>query len=352
MKLLYITNGITGVGGLERVLSIKASYLAEQMGYQVCIVSLDEEGIAPFYHFSPQIIFRSVDTRKSRLAYFSGIRHTVKTFQPDIICVCDDGLKGLFVPLWVGGKAKIVYERHTSKEMVTQGEEPNFKQRIVFALMEVGSRLYDRFVVLTNYNKQQWGGKNVRVIPNPLSFYPQTVSDLENKRIISVGKVSMMKGNDRLVEAWQLIRDKHPGWSVHIYGNVYDNGYLEKMIGEDTTIQIHPPVQNIEQEYLSSSIYALPSRFEGFGMVLTEAMACGVPCLAFDCPCGPSDIITDGEDGFLVKNGDIEEFSRKLSLLIENDDLRNTMGKNARQNVTRYDVKTIALQWDTLFREL
>lgn len=351
MKLLYITNGITGVGGLERVLSVKASYLADNLGYDICILSLNEKGKQPFYEFSSKIEFVSIETYKSKLEYFRGIRIVVKEFQPDVISVCDDGLKGFFVPLWLGHKIPIVYERHVSKEMVTQGKPPVLKQKISFGLMNIGSRLYDRFIVLTSHNKQQWKSGNTAVIPNPLPFYPDSVSELNHKRIIAVGKVCTQKGYDRLVEVWKLIGSKYPDWSIDIYGSINDNDQLPTMI-QDTNIQIKKPVKEIQNEYLSSSIYVLPSRFEGFGMVLIEAMACGVPCVAFDCPCGPRDIVEDGEDGFLVENGNIDSFANRLSILIENDALRKQMGMNARRNAKRYDAEIIAKQWDTLFSNL
>lgn len=350
MKLLYITNGITGVGGLERVLSVKASYLAEQLGYEVCIVSLNERGEEPFYKFSTKIKFHSVTVTKNR-EYFSGIRRIVKEFCPDIISVCDDGLKGFFVPLWVGSSARIIYERHVSKEMVTQGRRPNFRQRFIFLLMNTGSRLYDKFIVLTEDNKQQWKSKNVEVIPNPLPFYSDSVSNLKNKRIIAVGKISVQKGYERLSEAWKLIEHKYPDWQVNIYGAVSDGCKLSETIERDT-IQIKKPVKNIQVEYHTSSIYALPSRFEGFGMVLIEAMAYGIPCVAFDCPCGPRDIIRDGVDGFLVENGNVVRFAERLSLLIENVQLRRKMGGNAYRNVQRYSIENIAKQWDDLFKKL
>lgn len=351
MRLLYITNGITGVGGLERVLSIKASHLAAEPGYDVHIASLDEAGRDPFYKFDGRITFHSVETKRNRLGYFTGLRRLVRRLRPDIISVCDDGLKGFFVPLWIGGGAGIIYERHISKEMVTRGGPPRPWQRIMFSTMNAAKGLFDRFVVLTDGNRRQWRGKNVRVIPNPLSFYPDSVSSLEHKRIIAVGKVTHQKGYDRLLEAWKLIADRFPDWRIDIYGVQSDGGELERKAA-GWALEIHPPTGEIEREYLRSSICALPSRYEGFGMVLTEAMSCGVPCVAFDCPCGPGDIIKDGEDGFLVANGDIDEFARKLSILMEDAPLRKTMGENARGNALRYDIKTIARQWDELFKEL
>lgn len=351
MKLLYITNGITGIGGLERVLSVKASHLAEKLGYEVHILSLNEAGKKPFYEFSPAVTLHTVDVSGNRLRYFSGIRRAVRRIGPDVISVCDDGLKGFFVPLWIGGGAKIIYERHTSKEMAAQNPKNILRQRITLTFMNMGSRLFDRFVVLTPYNKRQWPSKNVIVIPNPLSFYPDSVSDMVDRRIIAVGTVSRHKGYDRLAQAWRMIGDRHPDWRIDIFGSIDDGGELQKMT-EGMRIRVNEPVKDIEKEYLSSSVYALPSRFEGFGMVLTEAMACGVPCVSFDCPCGPSDIVADGEDGFLVPNGDIERFAEKLDILIRDPALRRRMGENARRNALRFRIDAIARQWDSLFREL
>jgi len=349
MRLLYITNGITGIGGLERVLSVKASYLADNLDYEIYIISFNEEGKDTFYKFSPRIIFHSV--KKDSIGYFLGIRRIVREFNPNIISVCDDGLKGFFVPLWIGSKARIIYERHISKEVVTRGRKPGIKQKLSFVLMNIGSRLYDRFVVLTNDNKRQWKLQNITVIPNPLPFYPDYLSNSSNKRIIAVGKVCNQKGYDLLHKAWKLIEHKYPEWHIDIYGSCTNNNRLSEIM-KDSSISIKNPVKDIQHEYCSSSIYVLPSRYEGFGMVLIEAMACGIPCIAFDCPCGPRDIIKDGEDGFLVENGNIEQFAVKLSTLIEDGELRKKMSKNARHNVRRYKVDIIARQWDKLFRSL
>ena len=96
----------------------------------------------------------------------------------------------------------------------------------------------------------------------------------------------------------------------------------------------------------------MSSRFEGFGMVLIEAMSFGVPCISFDCPYGPADIIKEGEDGFLIKNDNIEGFSNKIIQLIENENLRKEMGLKAKKNIQRFYPETILKQWDELFKSL
>ena len=117
-------------------------------------------------------------------------------------------------------------------------------------------------------------------------------------------------------------------------------------------IKIKDPINNVYNELQNSDLYVLSSRWEGFGMVLIEAMTSGVPPVSFACPCGPKDIIKDGEDGLLVENGNIEQLAEKICYLIENEDVRKEMGRKARINVERFKIENIAKQWDNLFHEL
>lgn len=361
MKLLYITNAISGPGGLERVLSTKASYFTDQYDYEVHILTLNDSRNHLFYTFSDKIHFHDIDCKGNKIIYFfqyiKGLRRIISEINPDIISVCDDGLKGFLVPLFLGGKpCPMIYERHVSKLISLGNRSANYFDHIKFRMMNYAARFYDRFVVLTKDNIDEWRGlDNLEAISNPLSFYPNEIPITRNKRIIAVGKVSYQKGYERLLDAWQLINNESTGWSVHIYGAENDKGKLRTAIKEknlSTSFVLHEPTQNIELEYLNSSIYAFPSRFEGFGMVLIEAMACGLPCVSFDCPCGPRDIINDGIDGYLVSNGDIRQLADKLFELISDDNLRDEMVVNARQNVKRFSIETIGKQWKDLFYSL
>lgn len=349
MRITYITNGITGIGGLERVLSIKASYFADNLLHEVHIVTVNEQEKLPFYPFSSRIIFHNVQTQGKGISYLISLIHEinpiVKKIKSDVICVCDDGLKGLYVPLWIHrGNSKLIYERHASLKFC-----PHSWQRM---LMRLGGFLYHHVVVLTPYNRHEWMSNNIVVIPNPLSIHPSHHSSLCAKRIICVGSLSYNKGYDLLMEAWARIAYRYPDWCICIYGKGDIASFQQEATvrGVSKQMKFNPPSNQIEEQYLESSIFVLPSRSEGFGMVLIEAMSCGLPCISFDCPCGPRDIITHGEDGFLVKPQNTYELGERIAQLIESEKLRRQMGEAARTNATRYEMGKIAVLWETIFK--
>ncbi|RZJ34856.1 MAG: glycosyltransferase family 4 protein [Flavobacterium sp.] len=355
MKLLYITNGICGAGGLERVLSIKASMLAEMPDYDVHILSLNESGNTPFYDFSPKITFHPIVAKGNFVSfywsYIKNLKKAVAALRPDIIAVCDDGLKGFFIPKILGKPCPIIYERHAS---ISLNVRDSAAGKLMRRLMRFLAADFDKFVLLTQSNISEWPVPNAMVIPNPLSFFPDRVSTLQNPKVIAVGSHSYNKGYDLLLEAWKPIQSRFPEWKLNIYGKADGDRSFIKRSAELELHSVHffEPDLDIESKYLESSIMVLPSRSEGFGMVLIEAMACGVPCVAFDCPSGPSDIVSSGIDGFLVENGNIEAFSEKIVLLIENESLRRAMQTAARQSVKQYLPEAIVAQWDELFKSV
>lgn len=359
MKLLYITNGINGSGGLERVLSVKASLLAEKHGYEVSILVLNDAHLNPFYDFSSKIRFFSIGVGGNPLEYLSiykkGIQNIADQVNPEVISVCDDGLKGFFIPKFLKTKARIIYERHVSKLAETQANQSLIQKintKIKWSMMGILGNSFTRFIVLTEGNKNEWTFlKNLEVVPNPLSFYPEESSDLNSKKVICVGKIAFQKGQDLLLKSWEIVNVKHPDWTLELYGKE-NKAFLDTSNLPNINVSWFPPSKDIEEKYLESSIYVMSSRFEGFGMVLIEAMACGVPCISFECNYGPSDIIQDNVDGYLVSKEDTDEFAAKIIDIIEHTDKRKKMGKLAKENVRRFSPEMIVEQWDYLFKKL
>lgn len=363
MKLLYITNGITGSGGLERVLSVKASELAEKWDYNVHILALNEAADKkPFFKFSPKIKRHQFTVPGSGAGYLSGyasaLKKAVEEIKPDVISVCDDGLKAFFVPKILGKKYKIVYERHVSKLITSHGVSglAKISASLQFALMNLLAKAFSAFVVLTDGNRNEWPDlKNIHVIPNPLPFFPEQSSPLTAKKVIGVGKYSYQKGFDLLLDAWAKLPHGLEDWQLHLYGKQDQLANLSAQAASlniDKSVFFHGPDRNIEKRFLESSVFALSSRYEGFGMVIIEAMACGLPVVSFDCPYGPSDIISDQKDGFLVANGDTVELAFRLEELMTNDQLRFKMGADAKKNVVKFLPANIAKKWNDLFIQL
>ena len=216
-------------------------------------------------------------------------------------------------------------------------------------------RKCDFFVTLTENDKKQWKRiNNIIVIPNPTCLKPVSSSSLKSKKVISIGRLDPQKGFDMLISAWQIVSKNHKDWCLDIYGDGSLRNELERQIINLglSTCKIHSATNDIYNKYLESSIYVMSSVYEGFGLVLTEAMSFGIPCISFDCPFGPSDIISNNKDGILVEPNNINKLAEAICFLIENEDKRIEFGNEAKINVQRFSAENIMPQWDKLFRSL
>ncbi|MFV8346841.1 glycosyltransferase family 4 protein [Flavobacterium sp. ZB4P13] len=360
MKLLYIVPNINNEGGVARVLSIKANYLVEKLGYEVHILT-QNEGFSPlFYSFNSNIIFHDLLLKGNFFQFFNsfakGLKSKIKAIQPNVIIVCDNGLKAYFIPFILKNKVPLVLEMHSSKFIEERVLKNDFLTKVrsgfLYFFKKTGIKKYDRFVVVTSESIAEWNINNTIVIPNPLWFTSEKSSALENKKVIAVGRHTYEKGFDRMLQIWKKVVVKHPDWMLEIYGKTSENVNL-RLLAENLNISdnvvFYEPVQDIDKKYSEDSFCLMTSRFEGFGMVLIEAMASGLPCIAYDCPCGPRGIISENEDGFLIENGNESDYVKAIETLIENTTLRREMGKRAKLSSEKYNIDAIMETWNQLF---
>ena len=374
LKLVYLTPALYMAGGVERVLTLKANYFAEHFGYDVTIILTEGKGKSPFYPLSERIKVVNLNIGFEQLwncsflkkifVYLKKQRQYKKALTAELMKLCPDITVSLLrreINFLIGIKdgSKKIGELHVNRLNYRNFEanDTNFIKQL-FAKLWMSNlvkqlKRLDRFVVLTEEDKLAWPElKNVSVIPDPLSFVPTAQSSLSVKRVIAVGRYVYQKGFDLLLQAWAKIERQCPDWMLVVYGDGDRAPYEQMMrnLGIDTSrCLLNGPTTDIQREYVNSSLFVFTSRFEGFGMVLVEAMACGLPVVSFACPCGPKDIVRDGEDGFLVENGNIDELVQQLMKLMVDHRLRTAFARHAQQNAQRFNIEQTALRWKSVF---
>ncbi|RSK39171.1 glycosyltransferase family 4 protein [Mangrovimonas spongiae] len=358
MKLLYITPHINGAGGVQRMLSVKLNYFVEHLGYDIVVLFSNERQMTPHFSFHKKIVFHTLDLPHRRgLSYLTKFKKQVTYFvnqeKPDIVLVVDNGLKGTLVPRWIKGTPTL-YERHGSiKELPTVGGSVFQKIKNVFVKSPILhlAKQFTAIVVLNEQMKKEWEHKNICVIPNALWFNPKVIEhEKKKKKVIFVGRLTKEKGVDFLLEIWKILYRKFPDWELHVFGE--NTKEFSLITNKNRNIIHHQPVKNVDEIYDDASLLFLPSRYEGFGMVILEAMAYGIPSIAFNCPVGPSSLIQNGDNGVLVKYANIEEFASKAELLMQDENLRKKLSEKAFETLKSYNVEKIMNQWETLFKQM
>ncbi len=376
MKLIYCIRATYNPGGMERVLLNKVSYLVREKGWNVTIVTTDQRGRPPFYPFPEEIrmidlgINYADDNEKNVLLKISGYLKRRKVHKRKLAALLDKERVDIVVSLYPSESSfipelkdgsKKVLELHFCKFFRLQYGRSGllgFIDRLRTKQDEKIARKFDKFVVLTNEDKGYWGAMpNIEVIPNAAMSMGHNLSDGSAKRVIAVGRLDYQKGFDRLIQAWEIAQknESFKDWTLDIFGQGEWQDMLQQMIdkaGLNHNTHINKPTNAIGKEYANSSLIVMTSNYEGFGMVLVEAMACGVPAIAFDCKCGPSDIIDNGKNGLLVKEGDIAGLAEAMMKLMGDEQLRKRMSVNARSVVETYSEETVMNKWISLFTSL
>lgn len=389
MKIVYCLFGTYSTGGIERVTSVKANWLAEH-GYEVYLVTTGHAGRSSYYPLHPSI--KHIDLglcydEAGELSRFAAYRRNYPKYRrhreeleklfadirPDI-AVAAGWHEGSFLFQLKDGSKKIIEHhgwRHANVALypvylrelghVTAMTRFKYWLRTLWGnLMTYKQgrydRQFDRLVVLTEEDKTYCSHcPTTSVIPNPITTPSLEVSPLSDKVILAVGRLDNQKNFPELIDIWALIAKDYPDWKLRIVGEGYTDVRIMKKVKEyglEEQFELCPFTKEIQKHYLSASVYAMTSAFEGLPLVLVEAESMGLPVVSYACPCGPRDIIRDGQDGFLVEPGDKETFAARLRQLIEDEELRRRMGQAAKINSQRFSLDNVMKQWEDLFAEL
>ena len=376
-RIVYCTPALYFAGGMERVLTLKANYFAEHFGYDITIILTDGEGKPLFYPLSDKVkivnlnigfeelwkcsfIKKIVTYLKKQYLYKKMLKNELMRIRPDITVSMLRREINFINDIKDGSKK--IGEIHINRANFRNfdSKDDNFIKRLFAKIWmnDLTNKLkrLDRFVVLTEKDKEAWVElDNVCVIPNPLSFVPQNISKLTEKRVIAVGRYCHEKGYDLLLKAWCIVQSSIADWRLEVFGEG-DRSQYEEIISSLNIDRhrciLHGRSSNIQDEFEKSSLAVCSSKFEGFGLVITEAMSCGLPVVSFDCPWGPRAIIKDGEDGLLVENGNVEKLADAIIWMILHPEMRSKMASKAIENVQRFSIEKIAEKWKSLFDAL
>ena len=376
MKLIYCTHSTYNPGGMERVLLNKVTYFSHLPGWEVAVVTTDQHQRPPFYPFPEKVrmtdldINYSEDNEKGAWKKIIGYLRKRKEHKrkltalllkekPDIVVSLYPS-ESSFIPDIKDGSRKVLELHYCKFFRLQYGRKGllGWIDKLRTRQDEQIVRRFDKFVVLTNEDRGYWGDlPNIEVIPNAAMHVSDAYSDVMNKRVIAVGRLDYQKGFDRLIQAWELVQHtgKFTNWKLDIYGQGEWREMLQQMIDKaelQNTVCLNWPTKQIGEEYVKSDMLVMSSNYEGFPMVMIEAMACGLPVVSFDYKCGPKDIIQSGINGLLVPNGDIQALADAMMKVMEDEAYRKMLSLNARKVVDTYSEQAVMAQWIRLFTSI
>lgn len=376
MKIIYCTHSICNPGGMERVLFNKVSWISSHTPWEVMIVTTDQHGRPSFYPFPEQVatvdlgIDYSDDIGRnslSRILAFTKKKSLHRRRLSELLCrekpdvtVSLYPSESSFIPSLKDGSRKVLelhYNRYFRLQYGRKGLAGLSDRFRTWLDRRIAGR-FDRFVVLTKEDLGYWGDMpNMLAIPNAAVLPYKIEADMSAARVIAVGRLDYQKGFDRLIEVWNAVSRSGvaTGWRLDIFGQGECKEKLQDMIegfGLADTVSINPPVKDIAKEYARSSVLVMTSHYEGLPMVMLEALSAGIPVVSFDCKCGPKDLIRDGENGFLIKDGDTGAMAAALERMISDGALRQRMSACARKVSEEYSQERIMETWMHLFTSL
>jgi glycosyltransferase involved in cell wall biosynthesis len=361
MKIVFAIKSMdTSKGGAERVLADVTAGL-KQRGHDVSVLTFDPPGGVSFYPLAPgihRICLGIGDTRgktswPDAVKRMMTLRQNIQAEKPDIVI---GFMHSMFVPLsfsLAGTGIPVIASEHIVPEHYRT-------RRFEFFLLLASSFFFKRMTVLSkkigrSYPSILWPKTIVitNAVMRPENIPPR--QETGRHIILTVGRLEPQKDQHILIRAFQTLAAEYPQWDVHIVGEGALKDELQSLIrsaGLEGRVFLKDTTPDIFSVYAHADIFALPSRYESFGLAAAEAMICGVPAVAFaDCP-GVNELIHDGQNGFLViRKNDVVDFATALETLMKTPSLRRSMGDTARESMKIYDINTILDEWETLIRK-
>lgn len=364
MKIVYCMTSLW-VGGVEAITVAKANLLAKK-GNQVWLVTCCNRYPCSPFPLSESVTLCGIDYHCFKFPWNlfhlvfdvqKKLNKLLREIEPDIV-VSVGGVDKWIVPLRKSSWSTVreIHSVHDYR-MYSDGSLQKILSLRVGEFLEYKLiNRFDRIVVLTEAEGSFWKSKaNICVIPDFCRFTSSNISQHVNKRIIAVGRLADEKDYPSLLRVARIVFDRYPDWCLDILGEGDERPVIESLIKRYTlqdNVFLHGAHTNVQDWMAESSMLVLTSRYEGFAMVLVEAMTCGLPVVSYACPVGPREIVSDGVDGFLVPPGDEEAFASRICELIEDEPMRKRIGLAAIKKAERFNPNTVITQWIDLFKQL
>jgi glycosyltransferase involved in cell wall biosynthesis len=348
MKIIFVTATLTS-GGSERVMSLLANELS-QKGYDISIICLTEAIVFYPLHNNVKVIFAK-DFSENLLSRIFWLRRFIQEKQPDVVipfmvavyCMTIFSLLGTNIPII---SSERIDPRHTNK----------IKNILRKILLRYTTHLVVQTPQIEEFYSEAIQAKTT-IIPNPVSdvFFTSTFNEYPKiKQIINVARLYPQKNQKMLIKAFSMISNRFPQYKLVIYGEGPLRTELEQLVKEESlTEKVFLPgkTNDIISELCRSDIFCLTSNYEGMSNAMLEAICIGLPIITTNVS-GIEDLVTDGENGFVVETGDTEAFARKLSLLLDSPLLRKNFYQNNIMKSNRFKLSEITLRWEVLIKQI
>lgn len=370
-RIMLVIHSLTR-GGAERVLSVMANHWAE-CGHEVFLATIESSRQSEYY-LRPEVVRIALDLERTsrnpvrglwcNLWRISALRKAVSQIRPHATVSFLTHTNLLVLLALAGSKVPVIVSERIDPAQVRLGA---IRKQLRRWLYPHASSVVVQTERVRQGMQQVFPHIAIAVIPNPLSeadpdegFTHRPLREWLDlpagiRTISAMGRLDPQKGFDLLIEAFRDIQADHPDWHLVIFGEGTERAGLESMVkqyGLQTRVHLPGQVRTARRTLRETDLFVLSSRFEGFPNALLEAMACGLPVISFDCPSGPAEIITQGEDGILVKPEDKTELAAAMKNLMADKRRRRELAKHAVDVNRRFAAQRIMAKWDDLLESV